>query len=163
MSETASGPESTVVPTLYEWAGGAQRLRHLTEVFYRKVKNDALLEPVFAEMDARHPQYVADFLAEVFGGPTGYSEQRCGHAHMVGRHLNRHLDETKRRRWMVLLLDAAQEVGLPDDPEFRSAFVSYIEWGSRLAVNNSQPGPAATSNQPMPKWGWGEVKGPYVP
>jgi hemoglobin len=156
-------PDSTVIPTLYEWSGGIERLRQLTETFYRKVRNDAVLGPVFAEMDSRHPEYVADFLAEVFGGPRNYSGQRGGHPHMIGKHLNRHLDEAKRRRWVRLLLEAADDVGLPDDPEFRSAFVGYIEWGTRIAVINSQPGTAVESDQPMPKWGWGEVKGPYVP
>jgi len=28
-------------------------------------------------------------------------------------------------------------VGLPSDPEFRSAFGRYLEWGTRLAVINS--------------------------
>jgi hemoglobin len=32
-----------------------------------------------------------------------------------------------------------------------------------LAVLNSQPGAIVEQNSPMPKWGWGEVKGPYVP
>jgi hypothetical protein len=39
-------PDSTVIPTLYEWSGGIERLRQLTEAFYRKVTNDALLGPV---------------------------------------------------------------------------------------------------------------------
>ena len=52
---------------------------------------------------------------------------------------------------------------MPDDPEFRSALVGYLEWGSRLAVINSQPGATVDADQPMPKWGWGEVKGPYSP
>jgi hemoglobin len=56
----------------------------------------------------------------------------------------------------------SDETGLKSDPEFRSAFVGYIEWGTRLAVINSQ----LTRNNmndagPMPEWGWGEVKGPY--
>ena len=51
---------------------------------------------------------------------------------------------------------------MKSDPEFRSAFVGYLEWGTRLAMINSQ----ITENtmkdtEPMPKWGWGEVKGPY--
>ena len=33
--------------------------------------------------------------------------------------------------------------------------------GSRIAVLNSQPGENPTTEQPMPRWGWGEVKGPY--
>ena len=63
---------------------------------------------------------------------------------------------------MELLLLSADEIGMPDDPEFRSAFVGYIEWGSLLAVINSQPGVVPPPpDSPMPKWGWGEVKGPY--
>ena len=54
--------------------------------------------------------------------------------------------------------------GMPADPEFRSALVGYLEWGSRIAVLNSH----ATENpvadaEPMPKWGWGETGGPYTP
>jgi hemoglobin len=52
--------------------------------------------------------------------------------------------------------------GMPA-PEFRSALVAYLEWGTRLAVLNSQPGASVTEDAPMPRWGWGEVKGPYVP
>jgi hemoglobin len=52
---------------------------------------------------------------------------------------------------------------MPDDPEFRSALVGYLEWGSRLAVINSQAGATVDEHAPMPKWGWGEVKGPYIP
>ena len=150
------------VPSLYDWAGGAAALERLTEVFYRKVKADPLLQPVFAQMDERHPQHVAKFLGEVFGGPAQYSAERGGHAHMIRQHLGRHLSEPMRRRWVDLLLDAADEAGLPADPEFRSAFVGYIEWGTRLAVINSQPGAEADAEQAMPKWGWGETKGPYT-
>jgi hemoglobin len=50
---------------------------------------------------------------------------------------------------------------LPDDPEFRSALVAYLEWGSRLAVLNSQPGAEAVVDAPMPKWDWGVPGGPY--
>ena len=58
----------------------------------------------------------------------------------------------------------ADEVGLKSDAEFRSAFVGYIEWGTRLAVINSQlTENPLDSNEPMPKWGWGETGGPYEP
>lgn len=73
------------------------------------------------------------------------------------------LTQEQRRRWLELLLACGDELGLPDDPEFRSAFVAYLEWGTRLAVINSQPGADVTEEQPMPRWGWGEVGGPYTP
>jgi hemoglobin len=82
---------------------------------------------------------------------------------MIKAHLERQLTESQRRRWFDLLLSTADEVGLPADPEFRSAMVGYLEWGSRLAVVNSQPGAEADPMAPMPRWGWGEVKGPYDP
>lgn len=150
------------IPSLYEWLGGIDALDRLTTRFYERVKEDAVLGPVFAHMGADHPHHVAVFLAEVLGGPAGYSERHGGHPRMIRQHLNRHLSQEQRRQWMGLLLDTADELGLPDDPEFRSALVGYLEWGSRLAVINSQPGAAVDPNAPMPRWGWGEVKGPYT-
>lgn len=150
-------------PTLYEWIGGLPVLDRLTARFYERVKDDAVLAPIFAAMPADHPHHVALFLAEVLGGPTTYSEQYGGHAHMVARHLSRHLTQDQRRGWMALLLDTADQLGVPDDPEFRSALVGYLEWGSRLAVVNSASDENTVApGTPMPKWGWGEVKGPYT-
>lgn len=153
--------ETRDVPTLYEWLGGIEALNRLTARFYERVRDDPLLAPVFAHMNAEHPKHVAAFLGEVLGGPTTYSEQHGGHPHMVRQHLNRHLTQDLRKQWVALLLGTADELGMPDDPEFRSALVGYIEWGSRLAVINSQPGAQVDENAAVPRWGWGEVKGPY--
>lgn len=151
------------VPTLYEWLGGMPALEKLTATFYARVPEDALLAPVFARMSAEHPRHVAEFLAEVLGGPRAYSELRGGHPNMIRHHLSRALTQPQRRRWIELLLACGDEIGLPDDPEFRSALVAYLEWGTRLAVLNSQPGAVAVEDAPMPRWGWGEAGGPYTP
>lgn len=143
--------------------GGSSRIRELTRVFYERVAQDELLAPVFAIMSPSHAAHVADFIAEVFGGPKIYSEQHGGHAAMIRKHVGRALTEQQRKRWMTLLLECADDLGVPADPEFRSAFVSYIEWGTRLAVINSQPGADVSAEAPMPDWGWGEAKGPYIP
>lgn len=50
----------------------------------------------------------------------------------------------------------------PDDPEFRSAFVAYVEWGTRIAKANSAPGTTPPTDYPTPRWGWGEAP-PYTP
>ena len=39
----------------------------------------------------------------------------------------------------------------------------FYEQGSRLAVINSKTAEAVESSAPMPRWGWGEVGGPYQP
>lgn len=154
---------SSTVPTLYAWLGGGEALTRLMDTFYARVPEDPLLGPVFARMSAAHAAHVAAFLAEVFGGPATYSAELGGHPNMIRHHVGRALSEAHRRRWFSLLLECADAVGMPDDPEFRSAFVAYLEWGTRLAVLNSQPHAEVTFDAPMPTWGWGEVKGPYVP
>jgi hemoglobin len=151
------------IPTLYDWLGGFAALERLTQRFYERVPANAVLAPVFSHMSTDHAAHVAAFLAEVLGGPAEYSEAHGGHPHMIRQHLNRHLTQEQRREWVALLLDTADELQMPDDPEFRSALVGYLEWGSRLAVINSQAGATVDAEAPMPKWGWGETKGPYTP
>ena len=148
-------------PTLYDWAGGTEAFERLTETFYGKVREDDVLEPLFRNMDPGHPKHVAAWLAEVFGGPKRYTEERGGYPHMLSKHRNLGLTEQQRRRWVNLICDAADEAGMPSDPEFRSAFVAYIEWGTRLAVANSQPDATPPPNAPVPRWGWGEAP-PYT-
>jgi hemoglobin len=148
-------------PTLYDWAGGAEAFERLTEVFYGKVRQDELLGPLFGQMDPGHPKHVAAWLAEVFGGPKRYTEQRGGYPHMLLKHRNLGLTEEQRRRWVNLICDAADDADLPSDPEFRSAFLAYVEWGTRLAVANSQPGATPPPKAPVPRWGWGEAP-PYT-
>lgn len=153
------------IPTLYDWAGGNDALERLTELFYGKVANDHLLAGIFKHMGADHPRHVAHFIGEVFGGPKQYTQGDQGsHAKMIAHHLGKFLTDEQRRRWMTLLLETADEVGLPSDPEFRSALVGYLEWGSRLAVINSNANEnPIKEDEPMPKWGWGETGGPYLP
>ncbi|MFI0449013.1 group II truncated hemoglobin [Actinomadura sp. 6N118] len=150
------------VPTLYDWAGGEEAFQRLTEAFYAKVREDEVVGPLFAHMDPGHPKYVAMWLAEVFGGPNRYTDERGGYHHMVSQHLGKAIKEPQRRRWVSLLMDAADEVGLPDDPEFRAAFTGYVEWGTRIALGNSQPDAHPPMQAPVPHWGWG-VAPPYIP
>ncbi|MFJ5776907.1 group II truncated hemoglobin [Streptomyces sp. NPDC093094] len=148
------------VPTLYAWAGGAEALDRLTAVFYGKVREDDLLAPLFAGLDPDHAAHVALWLGEVFGGPSAYSETQGGHGHMVAKHMGRSITEPQRRRWVNLMQDAADEAGLPADAEFRSAFVAYLEWGTRLAVHFSSAGATPPAEQPVPRWNWGAAP-PY--
>jgi len=153
------------IPTLFEWAGDMSTFETLFQNFYQKVLRDDLLADVFRNMSEDHIQHVAHFVAEVFGGEKLYSTQDGGsHAKMIGKHIGKMLTEEKRQRWVGLLIETADEIGLKSDPEFRSAFVGYLEWGSRIAVINSELADnPMTSNEPMPKWGWGETGGPYLP
>ena len=140
---------------MFEWAGGLPALVRMTRLFYEKhVPADPLLGPLFANMSADHPQRVAKWLGEVFGGPSCYSQHFGGYPRMISQHVGKCLTEEGRARWVALLMQSAQEAGLPNDPEFRSAFGAYIEWGSRLAVENSQTTAHPPQHMPMPRWDW---------
>lgn len=148
-------------PTLFAWAGGLPALTRMTRIFYeRYVPQDPLLGPLFANMAADHPERVAAWLGETFGGPKIYTEEYGGYPHMVSEHIGKELTEAQRARWACLMCQAADDAELPADPEFRSAFVSYIEWGSRIALQNSQPGARPPETMPVPRWNWGTAGPP---
>ena len=161
---TIEGDNRKNIPTLYDWAGGMPVFEKLMVLFYKKVLTDELLAPVFKHMSGEHQLHVAHFIAEVFGGPPMYSATEGSHYKMIQKHLGRHLTEQHRKRWVQLLIESSDEMELPGDPEFRSAFVAYIEWGTRIAVMNSKEEEnKEDENVPMPKWGWGEPGGPFIP
>ena len=155
-------PTRAAPPTLFDWAGGAEALARLTRVFYGHVRADPLLGPVFAHMPEDHPEHVATWFGEVFGGPSAYSDEHGGYPHMMSKHLGVGITEAQRARWGQLIGAAADEAGLPADPEFRSAFHAYVEWGTRIALANSAAGATPPPRAPVPKWGWGEAP-PYRP
>jgi hemoglobin len=151
-------------PSPYEWAGGMPALLRLTRRFYAQLlaEPDPVLEPIFRHMDPHHPEHVAAWLAETFGGPAVYTSEHGGYEHMVSRHRGLALTERQRERWVARMLRAADDVGLPADPDFRSVLAAYLEWGTRLAVLNSAPGVEPMAHAPVPRWGWG-LTPPYVP
>ncbi len=149
-------------PTLFDWAGGADAVDRLTVAFYTRIHDDPLLSPLFARADDDHAHHVALWLGEVFGGPPTYTEEHGGYPAMLRHHVGLRITPEQRARWAVLIAQAADEAGLPDDPEFRSAFVAYVEWGSRIGMANSQPGADSPPAAPVPRWGWGEAP-PYQP
>jgi hemoglobin len=157
----ADGGDQT--PTLYEWAGGGEALRRLLDAFYDRVERDELISPYFpGGVHEQHRDHVTAWWAEVFGGPARYTEELGGYEKMLARHHDLAITPEARRRFVELLSAAADEAGLPDDPEFRSALVAYAEWGSRLAFSNSQTGAEPAPHAPVPRWGWGEAP-PYEP
>jgi CDGSH-type Zn-finger protein/truncated hemoglobin YjbI len=142
-------------PTLFEWAGGFPVLLRMTSIFYEKyVPDDPLLAPLFAAMSPDHPVRVASWLSETFGGPKFHTQRYGGYDRMVSQHLGKGLSEERRARWVQLLVRSADEAGIPTDPEFRAAFVSYLEWGSRIAVENSTTGAKPPPHMPVPRWDW---------
>ena len=133
-------PARAADPTLFEWAGGLPALARMTRLLYEKhVPADDLLAPLFAGLAPGYPQREAAQTAAAFGGPA------------AARTSSRpQFTEEQRARWVALAIRAAGEAGLPADPQFRSALVSYLEWSSRA------------TDAPAAAWDWGPA-GPPEP
>jgi hemoglobin len=150
-------------PSLFEWAGGEDAIRRLIDRFYDRVERDELLSPLFpGGVHEPHRDHVAAWWCEVFGGPTRYTDELGGYENMLARHRGLGITPEQRLRFASLMSLAADDAELPADPEFRAALVGYLEWGTRLAMHNSQPGAEAAPHAPVPRWGWGEAP-PYTP
>src|SRR5262245_49392748 len=150
-------------PTLYEWAGGRDSFDRMINAFYDRVEQDDLLAPFFpGGVTGEHRRHVVAWWSEVFGGPAEYTEALGGYERMLSKHLGLGITPEQRFRFATLMSRAADDAGMPDDPEFRSALVAYLEWGTRIALGNSQTNAEVVAHAPVPRWGWGEAP-PYRP
>jgi hemoglobin len=151
------------VPTLYEWAGGRPAIAGLIDRFYDRVEGDGLLSPLFpGGVSAEHREHVTTWWCEVFGGPADYTERLGGYPAMLAHHRDLAITPEQRFQFAALMSLAADDAGLPADPEFRAALVGYLEWGTRLAMRNSEPGADVVREAPVPRWGWG-IAPPFQP
>lgn len=156
-----ASPEASA-PSLYDWAGGTPAFARLIGAFYDRLESDELLSALFpGGVSDEHRQAVTTWWVEVFGGPAGYSDLG-GYPRMLSHHRNLNITPEQRLRFASIMSQAADDADLPPDPEFRAAFVGYVEWGTRLALANSQSGVELVAAAPVPRWGWG-VAPPYQP
>lgn len=150
--------------TIYEWGGERDAFARWLNRFYDLVEREAPeIAALFGgRVSAEHREHVIDWWTEVMGGPATYTERHGGYEHMLARHRDLAITAEQRLQFVTLLSRAADDVGLPADPEFRAAIMGYAEWGTRLAQHNSQPGAQTAAHAPVPRWGWG-VAPPYTP
>ena len=150
-------------PTIHDWAGGRPAFERWLGRFYDLVEDDDLLAPVFGgRVSAQHRRDVVTWWCEVMGGPADYTAALGGYENMLRHHRDLGISAEQRLRFVTVLSRAADDAGLPDDPELRAALMGYAEWGTRLATANSAPGSAPAPHAPVPRWGWG-VAPPYRP
>ena len=150
------GVDEPGLPTLFDWAGGSTAVRGLIDAFYDRVEADDLLAGFFpGGVSEHHRSHVAAWWSEVLGGPAVYTEELGGYEEMLAHHVELRITPEQRHRFAATMSLAADDAGLPDDPEFRAAIIGYLEWGTRLAMHNSHPGADVVASAPVPRWGWG--------
>ena len=113
-------------------------------------------------VSAEHRDHVTDLVVRGDGRPGRLHRARTAATSTCSaKHRGLAITAEQRLRFVTLLSQAADDAGLPADPEFRAAIMGYAEWGTRLAAQNSQPGAEVVAHAPVPRWGWG-VAPPYL-
>lgn len=101
--------------TLYDRAGGMPFFEALVGRFYQGVAADPILRPIYPEADlARAQRRLTLFLAQYWGGPRTYDEER-GHPRLRMRHLPFAIDAVARDRWLFHMRAAIAELAPPVD------------------------------------------------
>jgi hemoglobin len=143
------------MPSLFEHAGGEEGLHRLEDTFYSSVLADPLLQPLFGAGQPQHVDHLTAFTAESFGGPDRFSRQ-LGFAHLIDVHRGLHISEEQRQRFVDLYVAALDAAGMPSDEAFRTAVMEHVEFGTRVAMQNSN---ALTDDElhplrEVPRWTW---------
>lgn len=144
------------VQSIFEHAGGHDALRRFVDTFYTSVLADPLLIPLFGTGKPEHVDQLTAFDSESFGGPDEFTRTMGGFAHLIDVHRGLRITEEQRQRFVELYLAAADAARLPDDPPFREALRSHVEFGSHVAMQNSHATTDAELHplREVPRWTW---------
>jgi hemoglobin len=58
------------------------------------------------------------------------------------------------QRFVACFVGAADDAGLPDDPEFRTALRSYMEWAVGDVLAYAPPDAVVPASLAVPRWSW---------
>ena len=94
---------------------GDEGFTRLVGAFYRQVREDDLLAPLYPAGDfSGAEQRLRNFLIYRFGGPQRYIEER-GHPRLRMRHAPFPVNAAARDRWLLLMGKAMAECAFPAD------------------------------------------------
>jgi hemoglobin len=140
---------------MFEFAGGSTAFLALATAHHERCLSDPVLNHPFSHPGhPRHVERLGSYWAEVFGGPAAYSDSCGGHSAMLGIHAAQGAEEDLGRRFVDCFVQAIDDAGLPEDPEFRAALRSYMEWAVAEVMGYSPLGSQVPADLPTPRWSW---------
>jgi hemoglobin len=116
---------------------------------------DPLLQPQFGAGQPQHVEHLTWFTAESFGGPNRFTRE-LGFAHLIDVHPGLRISEDQRQRFVDLYRSALDEAGLPTDESFREAVLDHVEFGTNVAMQNSNAADETELHplREVPRWTW---------
>src|ERR1700743_1475906 len=150
-----SAEERADAETLYEHAGGDEGLHRVEHLFYAKALAAPVLRALFTKRVPTHVDHLTWFTAESFGGPDRFTRE-LGFQYLIDVHRHLKITDEQRERFVAVYLESLDEAGLPADAPFRQAVREHVEFGSRVAQQNSLAESDAGLNpiREVPAWNW---------
>jgi hemoglobin len=125
-SSTATGEGATNPgETVFERVGGMPCFERIADAFYVGVRSDPVLLSLYPNPSDLAPpaRRLALFLAQYWGGPTTYSDER-GHPRLRMRHATYPIDDAMRDRWLTHMSSAIESC--VESPEIRREMHEYF-------------------------------------
>lgn len=131
--EVVAQPRPTSV---YDILGGMAFFEELVERFYRRVATDLLLRPLYPDDLSGSKEHLTLFLAQYWGGPTTYSEER-GHPRLRMRHAPFVIGEPERDAWLRHMTAAIESLLDECDvhPVVEARLLDYMASAADAMVN----------------------------
>jgi len=142
-------------PSIFEFAGGSPAFLALAVAHHERCLQDPVLNHPFSHPGhPRHVERLAAYWAEVFGGTRTFSQSCGGHSGMLNIHAGQGAEQDLGERFVECFVQAADDAGLPDDPDFRGSLRAYMEWAVRDVLAYSPQGTTVPEDLAVPGWSW---------
>ncbi len=131
----AEAAETPAPATFYDAVGGMATFERIVACFYAGVVQDDLLAPMYRPddlADGSAARRLTLFLAQYWGGPTTYSQER-GHPRLRMRHAPFAVTPEARDRWLHHFRAGLDDAGL--DPEHDAKLWEYVTYAAQFMVN----------------------------
>ncbi len=142
-------------PSMFEFAGGRRAFLRLAAAHHARCLQDPVLEHPFSHPG--HPEHVtrlADYWAEVFGGPPWFTASCGDHSAMLHLHAEMGAESDLGSRFAACFLGAVEDAALPEHHAFRSSMHAYIAWAVADVMAVSPPGSRVRAGRSVPRWDW---------
>jgi hemoglobin len=131
--------------TFYDEVGGAPVFTALVAHFYRGVRSDPVLAPLYPQDDWDGAEArLRGFLEQYWGGPTTYSQER-GHPRLRMRHAPFAIGPAERDAWLRHMRAAVDSLDLSAEQD--AALWGYLEMAA-LSMQNRFPDDAGGDLSP---------------
>ena len=119
---------------VFERVGGIAFFERLVERFYDGVETDPVLLRLYPTPDdlSAARRHLTLFLAQYWGGPTRYSDER-GHPRLRMRHASFAIGPEERDHWLAHMREAV--AAADPEPEVRRALEEYFEMAAESMRN----------------------------